>query len=237
MFLFIKKQGCNIEIADEPKVVWKIVHVEDTKIWRPLYFGTSLYSYNREYEACEHLEVRENDRIYNGFHAFRNPDKAVEEKQKILRKINQEDTAVDRSNIQVLRCIIPEGSEYCCGENDQIVSSCILVFRDDKILETYLQVWGTEVIKDPIQVWLYTSWLKWDLFNCSWKLGYRCNREYDIKVLVYEKQQNLLNQIPMYAVIPEGTRIKRKNGTIETGRIIVFSGYKKFKKYMNNKID
>lgn len=234
MFFFFKKHGCNIEITKEPRVIWKIVHVED-KIWRPIYFGTTLYLYNAKYEACEHLEVKEDGRIYAGFHAFTNPDIAVREKQKILEKLSPGDKVIDRYNIQVLRCVIPEESEYCLGENNQIVSSCIRVFRDDKILESYLQNWGTEITQTNLLVRMHVSRLYKDLFGYSWRPGYRCNRICNINVTVYEEKQEDKLQIPVSAVIPKGTRIRRKQcGEIETSKIIVFTNYKKFKRYWNN---
>jgi hypothetical protein len=235
MFLFIKKQGCKIEIAEKPIVVWKIIHLDnlEDKIWRPLYFGTGLYRFNVEYEACEHLNLKDDGRIYDGFHAFRNPDKAVEERNRILGKLSDKNSIADRSNLRVIRSVIPGEAEYCQGENNQIVSSRIIVFKDDERLDNYLETWNTIVTREPKAVWLYVDRVYWDLFGCSWRLGFRCNKECDIKVKVYEKQQWSLNQIPMYAVIPEGTRYRKTGNEIETPKIIVFSGYKKFKKYIS----
>ena len=82
---------------------------------------------------------------------------------------------------------------------------------------------------------MYVSRLYKDLFGYSWRPGYRCNRIYNVNVTVYEEKQEDKLQIPVIAVIPKGTRIRRKQcGEIETSKIIVFTNYKKFKRYWNN---
>ena len=120
MCLFIK-EGCHIEIAKKDIVTFKGVIEREDNCWEPSCVNGAPYKYNEVLTArrapyspkdtIEHLqEVRSFEvftMIYEGFHS-------MVEKTFFCNKI----------------CIIPKGTEICYGEDDDIVSLHIIVFKD-----------------------------------------------------------------------------------------------------------
>ena len=116
MCLFIKA-GCHIEIAKKDIVTFKDVLERRGNCWEPSYKGYELYEYNkvltaRKYprtpkDTIEHLQVEIDSAIHEGFHSRI-------KKTLCCNKI----------------CIIPKGSEICYGNNNDIVSLQIIVFKN-----------------------------------------------------------------------------------------------------------
>jgi hypothetical protein len=118
MCLFIK-DGCHIEIAKKDITTFKEV-LRRNNCWEPACKGSETYEYNKILTArkspftpadtIEHLQIDITygvGTIYEGFHSR-------VEKTFICNKI----------------CIIPKGSEICYGENNDIVSLHIIVFKN-----------------------------------------------------------------------------------------------------------
>lgn len=115
------KYGCHIEIAKEDIITFKRVLKRRGNYWEPTCMGEELYEYNKVLTArkypyhltntIEHLQVINNpttyDMIHEGFHS----------------KVNK---TFDCNKI----CIIPKGSEICYGNNNDIVSLHIIVFKN-----------------------------------------------------------------------------------------------------------
>lgn len=116
MCLFIK-DGCHIEIAKEDIITFKRVLKRRGNYWEPACTGTELYEYNKVLTArkypyqptntIEHLQVTNDSTIHEGFHS----------------KVNK---TFDCNKI----CIIPKGSEICYGNDNDIVSLRIIVFKN-----------------------------------------------------------------------------------------------------------
>jgi hypothetical protein len=117
MCLFIK-DGCHIEIAKEDIITFKDVLERRGNCWESICMGAELYEYNkiltarrypyRPTDTIEHLQVTNNSTIHEGFHS--NVKKSISSCNKI--------------------CIIPKGSEICYGNNYDIVSLHIIVFKN-----------------------------------------------------------------------------------------------------------
>lgn len=119
MCLYVQ-EGCKPEIATKDIVCYKIVG-DRGKYWEPcILIGGEMFSYpyNKvltaesyiygEKYSIQHLEIRRQGLyiIEEGFHAVC---------KKIYKKANP--------------CVIPKGTEYCLGEDDEIVAVNMIVFR------------------------------------------------------------------------------------------------------------
>lgn len=114
----IIKAGCHIEIAKKDIVTFKYVIKRKNNHWEPLCKGSELYEYNKVLTArrfpfgptdtIEHLQVINGRRetINEGFHS--------KVKDLSCNKI----------------CIIPKGSEICYGDDNDVVSLYIIVFKN-----------------------------------------------------------------------------------------------------------
>jgi hypothetical protein len=136
MCLFIK-DGCNIEIAKKDIVTFKTV-LERENYWEPSYIGTESYEYNktltaRKYphtpkDTIEHLQkgkIGNCPVIHEGFHS----------------------RVIDNVFCNKI-CIIPKGSEICYGDNNDIVSSHIIVFKNRS---SYLKYRLAKLLKRNIE--------------------------------------------------------------------------------------
>lgn len=127
------KSGCKIEIAEKPIVCRKIVfHVTDN-IWES-WLMRYKYEYNIELLAKDHIEIDKNNTINIGFHAFLN----TKEREDIINKIINPVLPVLDPLISVF-AIIPKGSEYCLGNNEDIVANKMIVFSSKEELDKYLK--------------------------------------------------------------------------------------------------
>jgi len=114
--------GCKPEIAKEDILCYKAV-VDHVKYWSPAihpFKAGYSYPYNKVLTAeshvigkihpIQHLEMKGggclNFYIEEGFHANRN-----------------------KTYLRTNPCIIPKGTEYCLGEDDEIVAVNMIVFR------------------------------------------------------------------------------------------------------------
>lgn len=124
MCLYVK-EGCKPEIAKKDIVCYKIVD-DWGRYWKPIYAcGTEYaYSYNKVLTAesfimgktypIQHLEMKD----YKGW------------ENKIRKIINEGfharcNSKYNWSNI----CVIPKGTEYCLGDDNEIVAVNMIVFR------------------------------------------------------------------------------------------------------------
>lgn len=115
MCLFIK-EGCHIEIAEKDIVTFKCV-LKRKNYWEPPYRGSELYEYNKVLTArkypyrptntIKHLQVIKDFEIHEGFHS-----------------------RVEKTSYYNKICIIPAGSEICYGNDYDIVSLHIIVFKN-----------------------------------------------------------------------------------------------------------
>ena len=117
------KEGCNPEIAQKDIVCYKIVD-DYIKGWKPCIFASGArYSYpynkvltaesyiNGEIHPIKHLKaykfyVTGRRKIEEGFHAY-----------------------CKKTFAYMYLCIIPKGTEYCLGEENEIVAVNMIVFR------------------------------------------------------------------------------------------------------------
>lgn len=139
MCLIVKK-GCKIEIAEKDITTYKCI-ISYENYWTGIFFLIPAFAYNKLQkakclieigllddidESCinlEHLQgERHNDDIIvinEGFHSH-------------VKEINH-----FPYNKQAI-CIIPKGSEYCLGINDDIVSNQIIVFKTKEDYDKYI---------------------------------------------------------------------------------------------------
>ena len=109
----------GIRVANKDIIVYKYIH-KYSNDWLPIYFSRQRFQYNTILTAkdlqgysIKHLHITTNlvvRKIGEGFHSFR------------LKKcfIKPHPNAI---------CIIPKGSEYCLGQNSDIVSTNLIVFK------------------------------------------------------------------------------------------------------------
>lgn len=146
MCLYVKK-NCDVETNTRPRLVWKWVSNLDkndplfNEIWKSIFKGSShrydeelratvLCEMSTEYKVIEHLIIdtvfgwdRTESRIVRGgFHAFRNLFTAL---FSIIYKYSPR-----LPGEHMVPCIIPAGTEIVKGENCEIVSRDIIVFRN-----------------------------------------------------------------------------------------------------------
>ena len=123
----IVKEDCKIEIAKVDVTTYKYIDDYNDDYWCGIYFSTPKFSYNQIQQAknkdyslfknIEHLQIY-NGMINEGFHSF----------------INEYHYSRSKGSI----CIIPKGSEYCLGINDDIVSNQIIVFKTEEDYDRYI---------------------------------------------------------------------------------------------------
>lgn len=119
MCLIVKK-GCAPEIAQKDITCWKLVDVDYIQqIWTPcIYTYThAVFPLNKvvaalkEYEKIEHLTI---EIAPHGLRSVRYINYGFHAKTHVLPNYNI--------------CVIPKGAEYCLGEDDDIVSTKMIVF-------------------------------------------------------------------------------------------------------------
>ena len=131
------KEGCKIEIAEKDITTYKYVNSYEN-YWCGIFYSYPRFLYNEiqkaqylslEVESClgidksydlKHLQMDDwNTTINEGFHSYVN------------RCTINTDTKQNT-------CIIPEGSEYCFGEDNDIVSNQIIVFKTKEDYDKYI---------------------------------------------------------------------------------------------------
>lgn len=120
----IVKQGCKTEIAQKDIVCYKFVEGHG-KYWKPCILGifgnnagysypynkvltAESYNYGEKY-SIQQLEIRCREGLYligEGFHA-----------------------RLNKTHYWMNICVIPKGTEYCLGRNNEIVAVNMIVFR------------------------------------------------------------------------------------------------------------
>lgn len=166
MCLFIKK-GCDITRAEKPIRGWKMILPVSKTEWAPIIMQGESYKYNEVLQAkktynylrlrlglstetkqlpLEHLEMSwyhfgsctVYKKIDAGFHAARNwwgafllhirykwcPDELLNTKE-------------EKRAMKLVPIIIPEGAEYCLGEDGEIVAVNMIVFRSKRCYYWY----------------------------------------------------------------------------------------------------
>lgn len=128
----------HIEIANEDIVCYKVVLDYKTMWYGPFHsvchykFNTPVradkqkdFGYGYGFEKLCKLSSDGSGEICEGFHSYLHKHDAVS----LVSKF--------KTGHFVKTCIIPKGTEYCMGEHDDIVSTHIIVFRDDKSYKRY----------------------------------------------------------------------------------------------------
>lgn len=115
----------KILIAKKDILVYKTVFDKHGE-WTGIFFDRRCYEYNTSVRAerytvfgdkgIEHLYFSYRNSVDEGFHAYR-----IKKKHFYMRHYTE-----------MKKAIIPKGSEYVIGEEDDIVSSDIIVFRTNK---------------------------------------------------------------------------------------------------------
>ena len=129
MCLTVKK-GCKIEIAEKDITTYKYI-ISYKNCWTGIFFQSPTFAYNELQKAkglylvyvnIEHLQrERYNGTtvIHEGFHSYiKEPNHFIYDKKAI--------------------CIIPKGSEYCLGIDNDIVSNQIIVFETEEDYDRYI---------------------------------------------------------------------------------------------------
>lgn len=129
----IVKEGCKIEIAEKDITTYKYIN-SYKDYWYGIFYSYPRFLYNEIQKAkclnlyesldinLEHLQGEKcgDEIIINeGFHSHVN------------RCTINTDT---KQNI----CIIPKGSEYCLGDDNDIVSNQIIVFKTKEDYDKYI---------------------------------------------------------------------------------------------------
>lgn len=124
------KSGCKIEIAEKDITTYKYVNSYEN-YWCGIFYSYPRFLYNEIQKAkylslelkswsydLKHLQI-EGTTINEGFHSCVNfCTFDIDSKQNI--------------------CIIPKGSEYCFGKNNDIVSNQIIVFKTKEDYDKYI---------------------------------------------------------------------------------------------------
>ena len=121
----IVKEGCKIEIAEKDITTYK--YIDSYKdYWCGIYYSVPRFLYN-EIQRAQYLDsetwlssdlkhlVSYLDNIYEGFHS----------------------QVINTNAIQKI-CVIPKGSEYCLGNDNDIVSNQIIVFKTKEDYDKYI---------------------------------------------------------------------------------------------------
>lgn len=107
----IIKEDCEIETAKKDITTYKKVRVVNDSFWSGIFFG-GRFRFNKLEKAVTKLSINIfGTEIDEGFHSF--------------KRLHNNYITHGKSVI----CIIPKGSEYCLGTEDDIVSNQIIVFR------------------------------------------------------------------------------------------------------------
>ena len=126
------KEGCNIGITINPIPVFKMI-ITDSFLdltWRsPLFDTTTKRKYNKVLTACDHLELESDPYRHEGFH--------INKGFHALTCLDAGVLAIDPNCYRF--AVIPSGSEYCIGNNNDIVSTKLIVFRSRRKFLKYLK--------------------------------------------------------------------------------------------------
>ena len=121
MCLYVPRDE-NIRIANEDMTVYKYIQ-KCSHDWIPIYFPRQYFPYNTiltarniEGNSIEHLHIL----VYQGFNTVREINEGF---HSFIPK-----TSFIKPNPNAI-CIIPKGSEYCLGQNSDIVSTNLIVFK------------------------------------------------------------------------------------------------------------
>lgn len=107
----IIKEDCEIETAKKDITTYKKVRVVNDSFWSGIFFG-GRFRFNKLEKAVTKLSINIfGTEIDEGFHSF--------------KRLHNNYITYGKLVI----CIIPKGSEYCLGTEDDIVSNQIIVFR------------------------------------------------------------------------------------------------------------
>lgn len=122
------KEGCKIEIAEKDITTYKCIN-EYENYWTGVLYRSPSFAYNKlqkakhlcldAYADIDHLQI-EIFGIDEGFHSLINKDSHF--------------FAAFKKAI----CIIPKGSEYCFGKDDEVVSDQIIVFKTKEDYDRYI---------------------------------------------------------------------------------------------------
>ena len=168
MCLIIKK-GCEITRAGKPIHGWKMVLPVSKTEWAPIIMKGESYKYNevlhakytKNYLHCqiglgietkqfplEHLETgwfqldscHSFKKIDAGFHAVRNWWGALllHTRYKLCHD-ELFNTRGEKRAMKLVPIIIPEGAEYCLGEDGEIVATQMIIFDSKKSQQEYLK--------------------------------------------------------------------------------------------------
>ena len=116
------KLGHDIEIADRPIIVKKIISRDCKFLWFKFlesFVRKTIHRYNRVLKAVKHLKIEENRSIHMGFHAYVGDIGSIPDD--IFRY-----------------AIIPKGSEYCLGINNEIVANKMIIFDNVEKFKAYV---------------------------------------------------------------------------------------------------
>ncbi len=113
----------EIRIAETDILCYKNIFLDESDLWRSPVQGTR-FPYNEplvaEKDEDFHLTLIKGE-ISNGFHSY-------------ITEILFEPIL---AGLSLKPCVIPKGSEYCLGINNEIVSSHIIVFKTNKDYDKY----------------------------------------------------------------------------------------------------
>lgn len=162
MCLLIKK-GCDITRAEKPIRGWKMVLPVSKTEWTPIIRQGEYYKYNEVLLAkkttyypfhsplespLEHLETTwfhfgpcgGFKKIEAGFHAARNWWGALllHTRYKMCHDESL-NTKEEKRIMKLVPIIIPEGAEYCLGEDGEIVATQMIIFDSKKSQQEYLK--------------------------------------------------------------------------------------------------
>ena len=134
MCLITKKK--NVSIAKRDKTVFKAIrrHIIDNhpNLWTGPFYKKVYFPFNEVVTArdfygreIDHLQLLEGDGYYYPIGSDRYIEEGIHSCRVYLLSLIYLDCY---SKI----CVIPEGSEYCCGKDGEVVSTKIIVFSSYK---------------------------------------------------------------------------------------------------------
>ena len=128
----IVKEDCKIEIAEKDITTYKCID-EYENYWTGVLYRSPSFAYNKlqkakhlcldAYADIDHLQIERCGNeitIDEGFHSL----------------INKDDYFFAAFKKAI--CIIPKGSEYCFGEDNEVVSDQIIVFKTKEDYDRYI---------------------------------------------------------------------------------------------------
>jgi hypothetical protein len=248
--IIVHKPEINIKVISEQKIVWIAAEKESDSCAKDWATG-ELFPYSKLQEKpdfkSENVLYRDNEldldikkKTSSYFHVFKD----------------------NKASMKLLPALIPQGAKYCLGNNNDVFTNKLIVFRNEPSLKRYLGIsWPSKFSSDiriaekPIPVFKIVRKIddtEWEgvyqrtvyKFNDTLKACKHLSLDnksgfyaYTNQELAREELTDMFSRIlgieVAECIIPEGSEYRLgENKEIVSNRIIVFENKEKFEEYL-----